>query len=262
MRGLLLFLMLISINGYAGLTQSKAHGFHWYSVDTVEKKPKIEKKTQPMAPPVLSPYEKLMEIRKETLNKLASALINPSLNTTYDYMKAQQVYAEKNQKFVQFWQQALLIHPELDHSLNFPTDNSAIALKNEETNQLIEKILNRAKDNYGLIFYYKGNSALSQKFSLHLMPFVNQYQFSMISVSTDGIFLPGLPNPKDIPLALIQQTMDLKARYLPALFLVNLKTQQMRPLSYGFISLSELKERFLDVATQYKRFSYQGLGGE
>ena len=83
-------------------------------------------------------------------------------------MKAQQGYAKNNQKFVHYWQQVLLVHPELDHTLNFPTDNSAIAIRNDSTNALIEKIVNEASKHYGLILFYKGNSSLSQKLIIHL----------------------------------------------------------------------------------------------
>ena len=81
----------------------------------------------------------------------------------------------------------------------------------------------------------------------------------MISVTTDGQPIEGLPNPKRVPLEVVQKTINLQSRYMPALFLVNLRTQKMSPLSYGFVSLTELKERLLDVVTNYKRFSYEGL---
>jgi conjugal transfer pilus assembly protein TraF len=161
---------------------------------------------------------------------------------------------------VQYWQQVLLVHPELDTTLNFPTDNSAIAIRNDSNNALIEKIVNEASKHYGLILFYKGNSSISQKMITHLVPFVNASHFSMISVTTDGQPIEGLPNPRSVPLEAVQKTMDLQSRYMPALFLVNLKTQKMSPLSYGFVSTTELKERLLDVVTQYKRFSYEGLG--
>ena len=54
--------------------------------------------------------------------------------------------------------------------------------------------------------------------------------------------------------------LSFKMRYLPAVFLVNLEKQSLSPLSYGFVALSDLKARFLDVATNFKRFSYEGLG--
>lgn len=262
MKALLWLLIFVHGSLYAEIAQNKAHGFHWYSVDEKIKLRKVPEPATPKAlPPSLSPYEKLMEVRKQTLNKLASALMEPSFDTTYDYMKAQMGYAQKNQKFVQFWQQVLLVHPELDHSLNFPTNNTAISIQNEQTNTLTEKILHESQKHYGLILYYRGKSAISKKFMPQLMSFLTTYHFSMISVATDGESIEGLPNPQEVPLKTIQHTMDLQSRYMPALFLVNLKTEQMSPLSYGFISLSDLKERFLDVTTHYKRFSYQGLEG-
>ena len=253
-----LLLCLMAISAKAELVQSKAHGFHWYSKDTIEKAAAIIPKGAP--PSQTTPYEQLMDIKKQTLNKLSKALIEPSFDATYEYMKAQQVYAKKNQAFVRYWQQVLMTHPELDHTLIFPTDNSAIAIRNDTTNALIERVIKEGSKKYGLILFYRGNSSISQKMVSHLLPFVNAAKFSMISVTTDGQPINGLPNPKNVPLKAVQKTMDLQERYMPALFLVNLETQKMSPLSYGFVSTTELKERLLDVATNYKRFSYEGLG--
>lgn len=258
MKRLVFILILTSTQAFADLKPVPAHGFHWYSAEAEEVP--IKSVQKPMNPPKPTPYEQLMEVRKATLNKLASALIEPSFDATLEYMKAQQGYAKNNQKFVQYWQQVLLVHPELDHSLNFPTDNSAIAIRNDSTNVLIEKIVTEASTHYGLILFYKGNSSISQKFITHLVPFVNASHFSMISVTTDGQPIEGLPNPKSVPLEVVQKSLNMQSRYMPALFLVNLKTQKMSPLSYGFVSLTELKERLLDVVTHYKRFSYEGLG--
>ena len=258
MRVFAYLLILISLPAMAEFASPPAHGFHWYSTES--KEPQVKQALPQAIPkPAPSPYEKLMEVRRATLNKLANALIDPSFDATYEYMKAQQVYAQKNQKFVQYWQQVLLVHPELDNTLTFPTDNSAIAIRNDESNALIEKIVNETAKHYGLILFYKGNSSISQKFVAHLVPFANASNISMISVTTDGQPFEGLPNQRSVPLAVVQKTMNLQSRYMPALFLVNLKTQKMSPLSYGFVSLTELKERLLDVVTQYKRFSYEGL---
>jgi len=72
--------------------------------------------------------------------------------------------------------------------------------------------------------------------------------------------IESLPVSKKLPLAVINQRIELNERYLPAVFLVNLEKQSLSPLSYGFVALSDLKARFLDVATNFKRFSYEGLG--
>ena len=251
---------VVTLSAHAELTQSRAHGFHWYSSAPKEKviKPTVPVNVAPTQ--ARTPYEELMEMKRQTLNTLSQALITPSYETTYDYMKIQQTYAKRNQAFVRYWQQVLMTHPELDHTLIFPTDNSAIAIRNDETSALMERVIHEGSKKYGLILFYQGKSSVSQKMAAHLAPFANASHFSMISVTTDGQPIEGLPNPKNIPLSVVQRKMDMQARYMPALFLVNLETEQMSPLSYGFVSTTELKERLLDVATNYKRFSYEGLG--
>lgn len=241
---------------HAEVIQGQAKGFHWYTQEET-KKPK-QKKSLPVQPVVKSPYERLMDKRKETLNKLAEALITPSFDATHEYMKAQMDYSKKNQQFVRYWQQVLVVHPELDSTLNFPTDNSAIAIRNDEQKLLVNKVIHESSGRFGLILFYRGSSSISQKFVIHLMPFVKEYGYSMISVSTDGQLIEGLPNPKSIPLEVVQKQMAIEAKYMPALYFVDLKSNKMSPVSYGFLSLEEIKQRIFDVMTQFKRFSYEG----
>lgn len=244
---------------HAQIPQEHAKGFHWYTTD--EEKKRTSKKAIPEVQQVQkSPYERLMEKRKETLNKLAAALLEPSLDSTHEYMKAQMSYSKNNQQFVRYWQQALLMHPELDNTLNFPTDNSAVAIRNDAQKLLTNKVIHESSGRYGLILFYRGASSISQKFVIHLVPFIKEYGFSMISVTTDGQVIEGLPNPKSIPIEVIQKQMAIEAKYLPALYFVDLKTNKMSPVSYGFLSLEEIKERIFDVMTQFKRFSYEGVG--
>jgi conjugal transfer pilus assembly protein TraF len=254
---LIMLILLFPRLAFADFAQAPAKGFHWYSTEAIKKEPLPAPKRA--APPPLSPYDQILAMRKATRNKLAKALLTPSFEATHEYMKAQQVYAKNNQKFVRFWQEVLLVHPELDYTLNFPADNAAIAVANDETNALTNKMVTEASKKYGLILFYRGNSSLSQKFITHLMPFVNEHHFAMISVTTDNQPITGLPNPKNIPLELVQKKLAIQSRYMPALFLVNLKNNTISPLSYGFISLTDLKARFLDVATRFKRFSYEGV---
>jgi conjugal transfer pilus assembly protein TraF len=116
------------------------------------------------------------------------------------------------------------------------------------------KIFDRA------LFFYKGGSVLSQKMATSLLPFIKEYHFSMISITTDQQFIEGLPHSKSVSITQMERMMNIKAKYLPALFLVDIKNQKMSPFAYGFISLSDLKDRILDVLTDFRRLSYEGLG--
>lgn len=254
-NSIILAVLLSPLSALASLDAPAPHGFHWYSVIDAKK---TSKPIKPAAP-IQSPYEKLMALRLQTKNKLARALLEPSVEATYDYMKAQQFYAKRNQAFIRYWKQALLLHPELDHRLNFPTDNSAIAVRNDMTSKMTEDVIKAGATIYGLILFYEGKSPISQKFANHFMAFVDSSHFETISVATDGVIIQGLPNQRKIPLKTVQQKLNLVPHYMPVLFLVNLKTQKMTPLSYGFVSTTEIKDRFLDLATDYKRYTYEGL---
>lgn len=256
----MLLSLLLALPCWSDPSQQKAAGFHWYTQEQTPKKIKRRVQSIPKTPVATpSPYERLITMRKNTLNILAQALISPSFDATKNYMEAQMVYAKKNQEFVRYWQQVLLVHPELDNTLNFPTNNSAIALRNEGSKALRERVVKECAARYGLIFFYRGHSSLSQKMVSTLLPFIEENHFSMVSVSTDNELIEGLPHSKTVPIELLAHKMKLKAKYLPALFLVDLKQQKMSPLAYGFISLSDLQERILDVMTDFRRLSYEGL---
>ncbi|ALA26648.1 type-F conjugative transfer system pilin assembly protein TraF [Piscirickettsia salmonis] len=250
---------------WANFNDEDPQGFHWYTHNQ-EQTDRVKRLTQSQAAPVqetvttMQPYQQLQYLSLQTKNTLSTALMHPSVKNTTRYMYAQQFWAKQDQKFVRSWQQALLQHPDLDYRLNFPTDNNAIPVRNDEKKALVEKVLQSTSKHFGLILFYQGHSSICQKFASILMPFVQQYHFSMISVTTDNQPIVGLPNPKSLPMASVAQVMHLKPRYLPALFLVRLKTHQIQALSYGFISTDDLKERFLDVLNNFQRYSYHGIG--
>ncbi|MCF6808554.1 type-F conjugative transfer system pilin assembly protein TraF [Thiotrichales bacterium 19S9-12] len=251
----------------ANFNYDQPQGFHWYRLDQEVKPNNFEEESpkpsviETVSKSPVTPYQKLQDLSMQTKNILATALLEPTKEHTANYMKAQQYWAKQNQAFVKTWQEALLEHPELDYKLNFPTDNNAIPVRNDEQKVLVERVVSEMSDHYGLILFYQGNSAICQKFIGEvLLPLVKGYRFSMVSVTVDDKPIIGLPNPKSIPIEKANLKVPLKAKYLPALFLVNLKTKEMKTLSYGYISTNDLKLRFLDVANQFKRFSYEGLG--
>lgn len=259
MRFLIVLGLLVPAITLAHQDTVTAKGFHWYSPSIEEKEPVLQKPVQKQIP-TMEPYDELLSLRRQTLNKLAESLLRPSVESTQSYIEAQTEMAKRHQAFVRNWQRVLLTHPELDHRLHFPTDNNAIANKNDEQKVLTEEILQASKKQFGLIFIYHGNSSLSRRFANVFLPFVKEYQFSMIPVSVTDEVLQELPYSKHVSIEQLSRKIPVKARFLPAVMLVNLKTKEMSPLSYGFVALTDLKARFLDVATDFKRFSYEGLG--
>lgn len=259
MKTIFFILLLFSFNLQASVEQKTAQGFHWYSSEDEEVQIIPDSPIQQPSSNTISPYEELLESRKMTLNKLAESLLRPSMESTKNYMIAQQETTKRHQEFVQNWERVLLAHPELDHRLNFPTDNNALAIKNDEKKALTQAIIEESAKQYGFIFIYQGESALAQRFASMIDPFMRENNFSVIAITVDESVLPQFDHSKNLPLEVIRQRFPVELNYLPALFLVNLKTEEMFPLSYGFMALSDLKMRLLDVVTDFKRFSYEGL---
>jgi conjugal transfer pilus assembly protein TraF len=48
------------------------------------------------------------------------------------------------------------------------------------------------------------------------------------------------------------QSQQLGVKYFPAMMLVNPKSGQVKPLSYGFISQDDLAKQFLYVSSDFK----------
>ena len=260
---LLVTARMLPLTAVADFTEQRPLGFHWYthkqSVATVLPKPQVSVR-EVRTVSHLRPYQQLQYLSGKTKDTLAIALLHPSVAHTTNYMRAQQWWARRDQTFVQDWKEALIEHPELDYSLRFPTDNSAIPIRNDEHKMLVEHTIDTMSRHYGLIFFYRGNSSICQKFAGILSTFVKKRHFSMVSVTTDHQPIIGLPNPRAIPMREVHRVLGIESRYLPALFLVNLKTHRMKALSYGFLALADLKERFLDVENHFATYSYNGLG--
>ena len=258
-------LLVLPTVSFAAFNATAPQGFHWYTHDDGKALPALppKPKAQPqvvISQPNIRPSVELKYLTGQTRDTLSTALLHPSVANTTRYMRAQQFWAKKDQAFVRTWQQALLQHPELDYSLNNPTNSTAIPIRNDEHKLLVDRTIKEMSHHFGLILFYRGNSSLCQKFISILMPLVKANHFAMVSVTTDHQPIMGLPVPRDIPLSEVHRVLGIQKRYLPALFLVNLRTHQMQALSYGFIATEDLKERFLDVLNDFKQYSYQGLG--
>lgn len=211
------------------------------------------------SPKTKEAYQELLQKRRQLNNTLAEALLRPSFDSTKKYMEAQKELTKRNQKFVRYWQQVLVSNPELDYSLNAPTDNSAIEERNKEKSQFIEKLLNMASKKYGLIFVYQGKSRASIRFSNLIKTLKTKYKFSIAPISIDGEVLSSFPKSIKAHKDVAEKKLGVKGKYTPALFLFDIKSKSITPLSYGFISETDLKHRFLDVLTKFKRHSFEGI---
>ena len=255
MRYLFILVVFVSNSLFAGPFEAK--GFHWYNVD--EPKKEVKHKKESNSPITPSMYKKLMEKRAQAKESLATAILEPTVDNTADYMRKQKEFQDLNTQFVRNWKIALLLHPELDATLENPVDNNAIAMKNDQQSLLMEKVIHGSRDYFGLLIFYKGNSTVSQKFIQTVKPYLLGHKISIISASTDGVKIDGLPNSVVVPQEKAERILNVKRNYQPAVFMVNLRNQEIKPVSYGFASLTEFKKRYFDALTNFNNKNSQGI---
>lgn len=101
---------------------------------------------------------------------------------------------------------------------------------------------------YGVMFFYRGREAIDGQLVQVIKNFRETYGLSVIPVSVDGIINPMLPDSRTDQ----GQAEQLGVKFFPAMMLVNPKSGQVKPLSYGFISQDDLAKQFLYVSSDFK----------
>ncbi|HBV9946398.1 TPA: conjugal transfer protein TraF, partial [Klebsiella aerogenes] len=137
---------------------------------------------------------------------------------------------------------------ELDYNLQFSHYNGTV--KNQLAADYAEqrKAISAIAQHFGVMFFYRGREPIDGQLVQVLSNFRETYGLSVISVSVDGVVNPLLPDSRVDQ----GQAERLGVKYFPAMMLVDPKSGQVKPLSYGFISQDDLAKQFLYVSNDFK----------
>jgi conjugal transfer pilus assembly protein TraF len=120
-------------------------------------------------------------------------------------------------------------------------------VKNQLAADYAERERLSLSQHYGVMFFYRGREAIDGQLVQVIQNFRETYGLSVIPVSVDGVVNPLLPDSRMDQ----GQSQQLGVKYFPAMMLVNPKSGQVKPLSYGFISQDDLAKQFL-VSSDFK----------
>ncbi len=224
----------------------KAIGWHWYN----EIYPKNERNQKQVMKDMKkgSAIFQMSMLRRAVREAKAKAILYPTKSNIRVYLILQNFVMSKAALFTQVWKKTLLDYPELDYSILHPTQNSAQHILYAERSRKEDEVINSFSKKYGLLFFYRGNSSLDQALAPTIESFSKKHNISLLPVSVDGKNLPVFDtNHVDNG-----QAEKLGIKHFPALVLVDPKDQKILPLNYGYISSSELRRRFLQVATNFQ----------
>ena len=234
----------------------------------------------------------LTKLRKVVQEAKAEAILYPTEVNVRDYLALQNHVSEKAAIFSRIWQKVLLDYPELDYRILNPTQNGIQSIIYDGERKKENEAIRFFKERYGLFFFYRGNNPIDQELAKVVDIFIRENNISLKPISVDGKVLEifsgstsftgsadtakfsssndvvnstntatsnasttttsFVVSPNDTDGLDHGQAKKLGVEYFPALILVDPKSKKTKPLNYGFVSVTELRTRFLQVATNFQ----------
>jgi conjugal transfer pilus assembly protein TraF len=223
----------------ASVNGAKPHGWHWYDASSPEEAEAEE----------LDPLEQ-MQIENENIKRaLYTARKNPTIENVKQYIEMQNTVTGEAKAFSNTWQEVLLENPKLNYSIKHPTNNYARMIEEDELRKKEDAAIHRLANMSGLFFFYRSTCPYCRAFAPTVKQFAAMYGITVIPITTDGVSLPEFPNSR-----IDQGQAELfGVKVEPALFIVNPYTNEKITLTYGLISLADLKSRIVELTAQHER---------
>lgn len=217
-----------------------AKGWHWYD------DPKNEKESDEVE--AQDPVVQMDAVRATIKRALDQAVLNPTKENVKNYKEVQDQMSQQADKFSTRWKEVLLENPELDYSLIHPTNNAGRMIESDQNHAKEDEAIKQLASKSGLFFFYHSTCPYCKSFAPIVKQFAETYGIKVIPITTDGISLPEFPN------SYINQGQAQRfgVRVEPALFAVNPYTEKAFPITYGLISLADLKTKVLEIATNFR----------
>lgn len=230
---LLVIFFVFSFSLDAGWLDRKAEGWPWYEDRKIEEKKEVPKKQ--------SSSQKLAQAKKELEEKLADAILEPTQENIVAYIKLQKKWLDRSSKFSEEWSKILLDLPQLDPTIGFPVSHYGRQVYRRIDNEKKQERISELSQDYALIFFYEGESKVSQAFSLVVQEFGKKYDWEIAGVSCDGTMIKGFQINR-VDNALSEQ---FGINVFPALFAVTPNKQEAVPIAYGLVSFDKIENNLL-----------------
>ncbi|MBX3709464.1 MAG: type-F conjugative transfer system pilin assembly protein TraF [Gammaproteobacteria bacterium] len=233
---------IFSMSAYASdndYYNEHAKGWHWYD------DPKNNNEDDEVE--ASDPVVQMDAVRSTIKRALDQAVLYPTKENIKNYKIVQDQLSRQAEKFSNKWKEVLLENPELDYSLIHPTNNAGRMIESDQNHAKEDTAIKQLASTSGLFFFYHSTCPYCRSFAPIVKQFAESYGIKVIPITTDGISLPEFPN------SYINQGQAQRfgVRVEPALFAVNPYTERAFPITYGLISLSDLKRKVYEIATGF-----------
>jgi conjugal transfer pilus assembly protein TraF len=236
--------MILASSQASHFYERHAEGWFWYEPGTWNQEPGIRKEeTAEDKPRSLAEKasETLAAYKKNLEQKLHLALMSPTSQNVQQYMQAQKEMMERSEQFSKRWQQVVLMNPDLNQEVKFPTAQYARHVYDDQIRQKTEQTIQRFSKTFGLFYFFSGDCPYCHEFAPIIKMFAEKYQWEVMAISMDGSSIDLFENTqKDNGIA-----AALGVQSVPTLMAYNATTQELVPLSYAPTSLDQLEANIM-----------------
>ena len=243
----ILLYMLLALLSAPTFAAYRSQGWNWYSSPPVDYSDEADQDDTTNNNAPQSYADKIEALQAHHKESLSRAIMTQSVEDVAYAMRLNQWMMEQANGYGRAFKQALLKYPELSHELKFPTAQVARQVAWQEKKDKRNKAIARFSEDYGLFYFYRGKNRYDQAMAQSVQDLADEYQIKLIGFAIDNQPLPEIKNNQ----VHRGQMKTLGVQASPALFLVNPKTKQAMPLAYGFIAQDDVKDHFVDLATNY-----------
>lgn len=224
--------------------------FSWYCDEGEQKKPPPEIKPAPAPKPKPKSIKEMTstkEIDEEIKRLLSVATLSPTDENVKNLALAIEYIKSKASVLSDVWRRLAWQTPELNPEGQRPANTVGLETYNKlRDTKKVQSLANLAKS-HGLFFFFKSDCPYCHKLAPILKIFQARHGMEIFPVSLNAGGLPDFPVfETDRGIA-----RSFGVEKVPALFLADKTTGDVRPISFGIISLGELEERIY-VLTQTK----------
>lgn len=217
-------------------------GFNWYPDPADEKVPEEDRKPEEK-PKTIYEMTSLEEIKKELERLKGIAVTNPSESNVLVFLKAQNWVMDKASLFADVSRRVVWANPEVNYAARSPTANFALANVRERQEKDRSETIQALSQTHGLLFFAKSDCPFCHDQAPVLRAYSKRTGIQVLTVSLDGRPIAGFPDAKpDNGIAMMASGGE-GVQVVPALYLIDRRTQQTIALGTGVITAEEISER-------------------
>lgn len=223
--------------------KNEERAFQWYPDNRPKPKRQPElSQGQPQPQNELVAFE-LLQKSIDQARKVA--IMNPTEANLKRYIELQEVAMTKSATFTDQWQRVIWQNPQLDYSQHGRPTNQLATQQYDHTRQQqkADAIKQLAGEN-GILFVFRSDCPYCHAMAPIMKQFAETYGVRVMPVTLDGRGINLFPNA--LPDNGIAAKLNVQS--VPAIYIMDTKTNQFKPIGFGVMAQTTLEDRFLAYA--------------